>query len=152
MRKYDRRKYNGRSKSGNKPGRKPRYIKLLGRYKAGRVLEEFDSIASPQEIYAYLWEQKRIAEMIQMRQNAENRLMGKPFTAENPAAKGKGSPIFNDNRLQVAIQNLLPPTSAPGAHKPARTRRKALPALPAAPAVEVSPALPDGPMEPPASD
>jgi hypothetical protein len=148
MRRYDKRKYNGRSKSANKPGRKPRYIKLLGRYGAGRILEQFDAIAPPEQIYAYLWEQKRIAEMIQMRQNAENRLMGKPYTAENPEAKQKANVFLQDNRLQVAIQNLLPPTASPGAQKLITRRHKA---LPAAVTIEANPdvqAKADGPIEP----
>ena len=149
MRKYDRRKYNGRQPGQSKPGPKPLYLQHLSRNSAVKVLKAFDVVASWDEIYKAAWEKGDHALCASIRFRCEDRLYGKPFTAENPAAKGKGSPIFNDNRLQVAIQNLLPPPAAPGAQKLPRTRRKA---LQAAPAVEVSPALPDGPIEPPASD
>lgn len=144
MRKYDRRKYNGRQPGQSKPGPKPLFLQHLSRNSAAKVLKAFDVVASWAEIYKAAWDKGDHALCASIRFRCEDRLYGKPFTAENPAAKGKGQNILNDNRLQIAIQQLLPP--APGAQKVPRRRRKA---LPAAVTVEASPdAQVDGPIEP----
>src|SRR5690242_18117231 len=146
MRKYDRRKYNGRQPNQQKPGRKPLYLKQMSRCSAAKTLKAFEAIASLAQIYQRAWEKGNEALCAQLWLRCEDRIYGKPFTAENPEAKQKGSVFMQDNRLQIAIQNLLPASAAPGAQKLPRTRRKA---LPAAPAVEVSTdAQADGTIEP----
>jgi hypothetical protein len=140
MRRYDKRKNNGatraRRRTNSNLGRKPKWMKHLSRNSAYDMLQEFDAIAPPAEIYAYCSEKKLMPLVIGMREYVWNRLEGRPFVAENPEAKGKGNVFYTDKRLQVAINTLLPSSASPGAQKLPRTRRKA---LPAAPAVEVSP-------------
>ena len=144
MRRYDRRKYNGRQPGQSKPGPKPLFLQHLSRNSAAKVLKAFDVVASWQEIFKCAWEKGDYALCASIRFRCEDRLYGKPFTAENPEAKGKRSPILNDNRLQIAIQQLLP--AAPGAQILPRRRRKA---LPAAVTLEPKPDVqPDGPIEP----
>lgn len=128
MRRYDRRKHNGRQPNQQKPGRKPLYLKQLSRCSAAKTLEAFDAIASLAQIYQRAWEKGNEALCAQLWLRCEDRIYGKPFTAENPEAKGKGSTVINDNRLQMAVQTLLPPNASPGAQSLPRMRRKALPA------------------------
>jgi hypothetical protein len=54
------------------------------------------------EVFKYLWD----------------RLEGRPFVAINPDADAKPSTIINDNRLQMAIQNLIPSAPAKKTRKP----------------------------------
>jgi hypothetical protein len=136
MRKYDKRKNNGRYKSQVKRGPKPLYLQHMSRNAAGNHLKTFDGIATWEQVYKEAWDKGDYALCASIRFRCEDRLYGKPFTAENPEAKGKGNVVFNDNRLQMAIQTLLPHSAAPGVQKLARTRRKA---LPAAVTVEASP-------------
>ena len=150
MRKYDGRKNNGRYKSAVKRGPKPLYLQHMSRNAAGNHLKAFDGIASWEQVYTRAWEKGDYALCASIRFRCEDRLYGKPFTAENPDTKGKRSPILNDNRLQIAIQQLLP--AARGAQTLPGRRRKA---LPEAVTIEANPdaqAQPDGSGEPPASD
>jgi hypothetical protein len=146
MRKYDNRVNNGatrqRRRANSNLGRKPKWMKHLSRNSAYDILQEFDAIASPAEIYRYCWENKLMQLVVGMREYVWNRLEGRPFVAENPNAGKKPNPVVNDNRLQIAIQTLLPSTATSGAHKLPRTRRKALPAavtLEAKPDVQAEP-------------
>lgn len=109
--KYDGRKNNGRYKSAVKRGPKPVYLKHMSRSSAGKVLEQFDSIASWAEIYARAWESGKLESCIQMRLNAEYRLFGKPFVAENPEKVMKADALNQDSRLQDAIKQLVPKAS-----------------------------------------
>ncbi len=140
MRKYDRRQYNGRQPNQQKPGRKPLYLKQLSRCSAAKTLKAFEAIAGFEQVYARAWEKGNETLCAQLWLRVEDRIYGKPFTAENPEAKAKGNVFYTDKRLQVAIQQLLP---APGAQKLPRTRSKALPA--AAGTIEANP---EGQQEP----
>ena len=88
-------------------GRKPNWMKHLSRNAALKILQQFDSIASPAEIYAWCWENKKIDIMVGMREYVWNRLEGRPFVASNPAEEQKRTSLLQDNRLQVAIQELI---------------------------------------------
>lgn len=105
-------KYDGRGKyprnkiTHRKPGPKPRYLRYLSRNSAISVLEQLDSIAAPAEIYTWLWEKKQVSAMIQMRTAVEDRAFGKPYVAQNPEVQQKAAALTQDNRLQVAIQQL----------------------------------------------
>lgn len=150
MRRYDQRKYNGRQPGQSKPGPKPLYLQHLSRNSAAKVLKAFDVVASWEQVYKAAWDKGDYALCASIRFRCEDRLYGKPFTAENPDTKGKRSPILNDNRLQIAIQQLLP--AARGARTLPRRRRKALPEAVTIEANPDAPAQPDGSVEPPASD
>jgi len=82
-------------------------MKHLSRNAAYEILQQFDSIASPAEIYAWCWENKKIDIMVGMREYVWNRLEGRPFVASNPAEEQKRTSLLQDNRLQVAIQELI---------------------------------------------
>jgi hypothetical protein len=128
MRRYDKRQFNGRKPNQQKPGPKPLYLKHLSRNSAAKTLKAFEAIASLAQIYQRAWDKGNEALCAQLWLRCEDRLYGKPFTAENPEAKGKSNPLFQDNRLQVAINTLLPPKARAGAQQLPRTRPKALPA------------------------
>ena len=118
--KYDKRKHNKfahpNQQAGRKLGHKPDWAKNLTRKSAAHVLkriglQEFclQLLASKNErlrfdVLCYLWD----------------RLEGKPFTAVNPEERPQAQTIINDNRLQVAMQTLLP-----GAKPKAKRKSKA---------------------------
>jgi hypothetical protein len=106
--KYDGRKNNGRYKSAVKRGPKPKWMQHLSRNLANDILREFDSIASPAEIYAWCWEHKKVELMVGMRDYVWNRLEGRPFVAENPATAKKHDTLKDDSKLQEAISKLVP--------------------------------------------
>ena len=120
--KYDGRgKYDRRSSafaSGIKPGPKPLYRQHIAKNSYAKLLSELDSIASWSQIYAEAWAKRQLALCIQMREYADSRLLGKPYTAENPNAAKTPSVLNQDNRLQIAIQQLLPQK------QPAKGKRK----------------------------
>jgi hypothetical protein len=107
-RKYDGRKNNGRYKSAVKRGPKPKWMQHLSRNMADKLLREFDSIASPAEIYAWCWEHKKVELMVGMRDYVWNRLEGRPFVAENPEKTTRPDTLAQDSRLQDAIKKLVP--------------------------------------------
>lgn len=117
--KWKRNNYEYRDRA--KPGPKSLRTQHLSQTKANKVLAAFDLIASQSQIYAWLWEKKQVVPMLQMRENAENRAFGKPFTAENPAISKQSAALAQDNRLQVAIQNLV---LTPGAKRTASKGKK----------------------------
>jgi hypothetical protein len=104
--KYDRSHLKGQTQS--KPGPKPTFLKNLSRNSASKVLIAFDLIATLADIYREAWTRKNLALCVQMRENAADRLFGKPFTAINPAEVKTPQTVINDNRLQFAIQELIP--------------------------------------------
>jgi hypothetical protein len=107
--KYDGRKRNGAHRAApNNRGRKPRWLRHLGRNDALKVLDEFDAIAHASEIYAAAWAKGNHSLCFEMRKYADDRLLGKPFTAENPAKGQAGGVLTEDTRLQDAIQKLIP--------------------------------------------
>ena len=97
----------GAARSEKQLGRKPNWMKHLSRNAAYEILQQFDSIAPPAEIYAWCWENKKIDIMVGMREYVWNRLEGRPFVASNPAEEQKRTSLLQDNRLQVAIQELI---------------------------------------------
>src|SRR5690348_15981613 len=124
--KYDRRKNNGATRARRRVnpnlGRKPQWMKHISRNAAYHILQDFESIATFKDIYAYCWEHKKVELMISMREYAWNRLEGRPFVAENPAATRKPDGLLQDNRLPVAIQNLMLQPPASETQKAPRTR------------------------------
>jgi hypothetical protein len=106
--KYDGRKTNGRYKSAVKRGPKPKWMQHLSRNKASEVLRQFDSIASPAEIYAAAWEKGKFELCADMYKQFQDRLHGRPFIAENPAKVNKSDALEQDDRLQKAIKELVP--------------------------------------------
>jgi hypothetical protein len=105
--KYDGRKRNGAHRAApNNRGRKPRWLRHLGRNDELKVLEEFDAIAKASEIYAAAWAKGNHALCFEMRKCADDRLLGKPFTAENPAQTKTGEALTEDSRLQDAIKKM----------------------------------------------
>jgi hypothetical protein len=118
------RKYDQRTKNGSHPnslanvGPKPRWMQDIARQEARKFLKECDAIASPSQIYALALKKGLLALCIEIRQSYEYRVFGKPFTATNPDVLPK-PPTIVDNRLQVAITNLIP------AAKSKKTKAKA---------------------------
>lgn len=105
-------KYDGRRNNGahlrelnrkHKTGPIPLHANELSRRQAKKALDEFDAIATWTQIYNLAWEEKRLTELVRIRESVENRYFGKPYTATPP---DNGKPGWQDNRLQVAIQNL----------------------------------------------
>jgi hypothetical protein len=115
QRKYDKRckspksiaAIQGAVRSEKQLGRKPNWMKHLSRNAALKILQQFDSIASPAEIYAWCWENKKIDIMVGMREYVWNRLEGRPFLASSPADEQKHMSLLQDSRLQVAIEQLV---------------------------------------------
>src|SRR5215472_15118496 len=109
--KYDGRQNNGATKARRRVfsnlGRKPKWMKHLSRNKAWEMLDEFDSLASPAQIYAYCWEKKQIDYLLRLREYVWNRAEGRPFVAVNPEATAKVDVLKQDNRLQLAIKELV---------------------------------------------
>jgi len=85
--------------------RKPRWLKNLNRNDAAKVLEEFDAIATPAQVYAAAWEKGKFELCADMFKQFQDRWLGRPYIAENPQKLTK--PVF-DPRLQKAIDELLP--------------------------------------------
>jgi len=108
--KYDGRRFNGRKRTGNKPGPKPKWMNNISRNAAYKILKEFDTIVSPSEIYAWCWENKKVELMVGMREYVWNRFEGRPFIAENPAKAADSNPAASDQRLQTALKTLIQPT------------------------------------------
>jgi len=54
------------------------------------------------------WKKGNHALCFEMRRYANDRLFGKPFTAENPVKANTADPIAQDSRLRDAIKELLP--------------------------------------------
>lgn len=116
-------------------GRKPNWTKNIAKNTAADLFRQLSIreqcvqlLASPDlrlrfEVIRYLWD----------------RLEGKPFTAINPAEVKQNQTVNNDNRLQIAIQQLIP-GGVPGVPALKSKKRKALPAqtLEAEPALEAT--------------
>ena len=111
--KYDGRRLNGNYDRKIKRGPKPLHIKYLSRNKAAHVLEKLDAIATWPQIYERAWQENDLATVIQTRRTVEDRIFGKPYVAVNPDERAKPSTVINDNRLQMAVQQLLPSGTAP---------------------------------------
>lgn len=107
-------KYDGRrnnrptAEARQKAGRKLNWAKHLTSNDSAKILKDIDSIASPSEIYQRALDRNLLALCWQIRERVEDRLLGKPFVAENPNAVKPINNILNDNRLQIAIQQLVP--------------------------------------------
>lgn len=114
--KYDNRKNNGANLKQFRPtrkrGRKPKALKDLSQWQNNMALRDIDSIANPAKLYALAFERGLLSLCLEIRTRVEDRLLGKPFVAINPDAEAKPSTIINDNRLQVAMQTLLPGAQA----------------------------------------
>ena len=120
LRKYDGRSQNGRQPGQNKPGPKPLNLQRLCRTQAKKTLAEFDAIASYADVYRQAWATNQLDVCVRLRQNVENRLFGKPHTAVPPE---DGKPTWQDNRLQVAIENLVIAPSGKKQLKSAKSKR-----------------------------
>lgn len=91
---------------------KPRWLKNLSVNDSIETLDKLDAIAGASEIYKRALERNMLALCWQIREGVKDRLIGKPFVAENPNAKPQPNNILNDNRLQIAIQQLVPAKQA----------------------------------------
>lgn len=87
---------------------KPNWLKTLGAKHAADVLEELDAILPPAEIYKQAIARNDFRLVWEIRTAVEYRLLGKPFVAVNPETLPPTGSILNqDNRLQVAVSNLI---------------------------------------------
>ena len=102
-----------------KTGPKPKHVQTLSRNKSSKVIEQYNAIAGLADIYAQAWANKQLVLCVQMQEQARDRAFGRPFVAINPEERPQNQ-INQDNRLQVAIQNLI---------LPANQKRKASKAL-----------------------
>jgi hypothetical protein len=108
VRKYDRRGEANRLKAKTQAKRKPLHEKHLSRNYAAKLFHEIpvrehilELLASKDarlrfEVLRYLWD----------------RLEGKPFVAINPNDNKAPNTLLQDNRIQVAIQQLVPAKQA----------------------------------------
>jgi hypothetical protein len=88
--------------------RKPEWIKNLGAKHAADLITEFDAVIPPATIYQQALDKKDLRLCWEMREAVLERLLGKPFVAVNPDTEPSGGHILNqDNRLQVAVSNLI---------------------------------------------
>ena len=114
--KYDGRKNNGATKARRRLfsnlGRKTKWAKHISRNEASGILREFDSIASPADIYRAAWEKGNFELCATMYKQFQDRLHGRPFIAENPEKAIKKNTLENDARLREAIDKLLPKRNA----------------------------------------
>jgi hypothetical protein len=105
--KYDGRKNNGATKSRRRTfsnmGRKTLIAKRLSRNDAAKTLEELVDIASPADIFRAAWEKGNVALCAEMYKQFQDRLLGRPFIAENPAKTEAKVP---DEKIRRAITNL----------------------------------------------
>jgi len=110
--KYDGRRNNGATKArrrlNSNLGRKPRWLKNLDRNDAAKVLEHFDAIASPEQIYQAAWEKGKFELCADLYKQFQDRWLGRPFIAENPNKPANNLALANDPRLQEAIKQLIP--------------------------------------------
>lgn len=93
-------------------GPKPKTMIRLSRSGYHAVSKECDAIATRVQLYETAWLKGLVALCWQMREDVDNRLYGKPFVSSNPEDQAKAGVIYNDKRLQVAIQTLLPPSTS----------------------------------------
>ena len=123
--KYDGRRFNGSTKERRRAnpnlGPKPAWLKSVTRNSAYHVLRELDDKASWKQIYQAAWEKNQLALCIDVLRYLTDRRDGRPFTAENPAISKQSAALAQDNRLQVAIQNLV---LTPGAKQTAPKGKK----------------------------
>jgi hypothetical protein len=114
--KYDKRKNNGATKVRRRKfsnmGRKTLVAKGLSRNDAARTLEELVEIASPADIFRAAWEKGNVALCAEMYKQFQDRLLGRPFIAENPQTTG---PQSVDPRVQRAVRalNIVQPQKEP---------------------------------------
>lgn len=91
---------------GIKEGPKPKHRKYLSVRQFFKTLRGFDQVADAVELYKSAYEAKQFSLCHEMREACHNRLLGKPFTAENPDNKMKSNDLYQDHRVLTAIQNL----------------------------------------------
>jgi hypothetical protein len=107
--KYDRRRtkavQSGRGGTRINAGRKPNHAQHLARNTAAYLFRDCDFKARFTELLATENERLRFDVLCYV----WDRLEGKPFVAENPNARGVTNVLNQDNRLQIAIQQLVPP-------------------------------------------
>jgi hypothetical protein len=106
--KYDGRGPANRLKAKKLTGRKPAFAKHLSRNTAAVVLSQVDLKARLLELLTHPDARLRF-EVIRY---VWDRLEGKPFVAENPQTTGRSNMLLQDNRIQVAIQQLVPAKQA----------------------------------------
>ena len=121
--KYDGRRRNRVPRPKNSGGRKPKWAKHLSRNAAAELFVECNVRASLAQILS----NPQHPEWSQWARYIWDRFEGKPFVAVNPDERKPPANVFNDNRIQMAIQQLLPDKKAP---KPRKSKAKELPAAP----------------------
>lgn len=85
-------------------GQKPQWAKHLTRNTAAVVLKQ----VSAKEMWLELLGHKDAKFRFEVLRYLTDRLEGRPFVAENPNAKPAVNVLNQDNRLQIAIQQLVP--------------------------------------------
>src|SRR5215469_15443932 len=99
-RKYDGRKNSGATKARRRVfsnlGRKPNWAKHLSRNDAAEILRGFDAIATPEDIYRAAWEDGNFELCANMYKQIQDRVMGRPFVAVNPAAQPQAHALAQD--------------------------------------------------------
>lgn len=144
--KYDGRRNNGKRGRVPDSGRKPLWARNLGRNTAHKVLVEFDAIIEPAQIYKRALDANLLSLCWEMRCAVENRLLGRPFVALNPAETPQSASIQQDNRLQLAIGTLV----LPGVKVKGKKRAKIVDAQ-VIDTPQLSSAVPDVPESDPSS-
>jgi hypothetical protein len=111
--KYDGRRRKIKVVTRERSGPKPLFERNLARNTAAKLFRRenlmekvAELLSSPDarlrfEVIRYVWD----------------RLEGKPFVAENPQTTGRSNMLLQDNRIQVAIQQLVPAKQARNSKK-----------------------------------
>lgn len=133
-------KYDGRCKPVHggariNSGRKPNWAKHLSRNSAAKLFKQCEVMETLANMLSSTKDERLRFEIIRY---VWDRFEGKPFAAINPDERAKPSTVINDNRLQMAVQQLLPSGKAP---KPPRKRVKRLNG--ASVEIKASPDLPE---------
>src|SRR5215469_6890699 len=99
--KYDGRKNNGATKKRRRMfsnlGRRTNWAKHLEKTDVSKTLRKFDGIATPEDLYRKAWEDGNLELCANLYKQFQDRLLGRPFIAINPAEERKQSPL-NDQR------------------------------------------------------
>lgn len=77
------------------------------------LLVRLDEVATVVSIYRKAFKTGELALCWKIREDIQNRITGIPYRAVNPLKDSKTSDLYNDARVQIAIQNLIQPPVPP---------------------------------------